>query len=233
MYIAPLEDITPRFQERSFFQGHLHMATLVVKESFFSVHFLVKTNVSEKQLKFELQETFLFNPSAGWGYDKNGNGKFDIKDGDKFHAAPVLVKAFPLGSKERQSVTLADDFVTVISFFKENPTLAIGIFNKKPEFEYTITNLSKEFVLINVIAADSDGLETIFADDSQFLCNNKPVCKTSYKTTAQNGPNYVTLRAYDTKGGCIEKNIKYIRKAGSVQIISENDSEYQEQDRLK
>ena len=59
----------------------------------FTVKFTVKHAATLGTAQFELVQTELFNPAAGWGNDVDDDGVLDVADGDTKATAPVLVGA--------------------------------------------------------------------------------------------------------------------------------------------
>ena len=78
----------------------------------------------ETPLFFELARTLLCNGPAGWGGDDDNNGQWD--EGDEYEGAPVLVKAYPIGSPQWDSSSAEDDFEILLDSFDLNPSLSIA-----------------------------------------------------------------------------------------------------------
>jgi len=77
----------------------------------FRFYFRVREVAETRSIKFELQQTKLFNPSAGYGYE----------------GVTVLIKSNPIYSEEWYTPTLSDNFETLIDSFPENPTTTITL----------------------------------------------------------------------------------------------------------
>jgi hypothetical protein len=73
----------------------------------FTIKFKVKNDATLGAFSLSLSQTELFNPAAGWGYDDDGDGVFDVGDGDTKDPVPVLVGAVDNQDPNWEDLTLA------------------------------------------------------------------------------------------------------------------------------
>ncbi|MCP4346816.1 MAG: TIR domain-containing protein [Desulfobacterales bacterium] len=99
--------------------------------SLFRIYFRVKKEAPFGIIKFELQETLLNNPDAGW------NGE----------PVPVLVGAYPLGTKEFHDLQKA--FPIILNSFKKKPSTMIVIAPESNQ-KKGIGNLSRMNTVVRV-----------------------------------------------------------------------------------
>jgi hypothetical protein len=76
----------------------------------FRVKLKVKEDAPVGKFSLVLTQTELFNPAAGYGTDVDGDGVYDVGDGDTKGKVPVLVGAVPNTNTNIWGGDLSDDF---------------------------------------------------------------------------------------------------------------------------
>ncbi len=85
----------------------------------FTIHLTCKDNAVSGTYRFELTQSSLFQPRAGWGTDMDSDNVYDPGDQDLYENAAVMVNAY--GSE-------SNNFETAIGTLSQNPAIEVCVF---------------------------------------------------------------------------------------------------------